>query len=253
MVIHGTIDGFSRLIVMLQCSSNNKASTVLQLFLEAIQLYRTPLRLRTDHGTENIEIAKYMLEKYGTESRPVITGKSVHNQRIERLWVDVFIYVIQQYRNIFYHLESEHRLDPDNDIHIFALHFVYMPRINRSLKEFTDAWNHHPLRTEKNRSPLAVWTEGFYDHTTSQPDILDLLDITETDLALYGIDFDGPTPELQTNNDVQVPDIDLNFNEITQQYMQNSFDPLQNDNDYGVSLYCQLVEYLEGQINNTDH
>lgn len=37
MVIHGGIDGFSRCIVYLQCSHNNKADTVLNLFVEATQ------------------------------------------------------------------------------------------------------------------------------------------------------------------------------------------------------------------------
>ena len=61
------------------------------MFLNSVERFRTPMRLRTDHGTENVLIARYMLEKHGVEARPVITGKSVHNQRIERLWVDVFI------------------------------------------------------------------------------------------------------------------------------------------------------------------
>ena len=29
-----------------------------------------------------------MLNRYGTASNPVLTGQSVHNQRIERLWRD---------------------------------------------------------------------------------------------------------------------------------------------------------------------
>ena len=57
MVIHGAIDRFSRLVVMLNCSPNNKAETVMQQFLQAILSYRTPLRIRTDHGTENVKVA----------------------------------------------------------------------------------------------------------------------------------------------------------------------------------------------------
>ena len=106
-VIHGGIDGFSRLIVFLYCSPNNKAATLLNLFCEATQSFCVLLRLRTDHGTENVLITRYMLETHGSGVQPVITGKSVHNQRIERLWVDVFIYVSQMFRNIFYFLESD--------------------------------------------------------------------------------------------------------------------------------------------------
>ena len=54
-------------------------------FYQAIEQYRTPLKIRTDHGNENIEVARYMPEKRGVEGNSVITGKSVHNQRIELL------------------------------------------------------------------------------------------------------------------------------------------------------------------------
>ena len=101
---------------------------MLQLFLNAVERFRMPMRLRTDHGTENVLIARYMLKKHGVETRPVITGKSMHNQRIERLWVDVFIYVVQQFRNIFYFLEEEHHMNQDNDLHMFALHRFFSPK-----------------------------------------------------------------------------------------------------------------------------
>eukprot|EP00794_Sanderia_malayensis_P012485 gene12485-13768_t len=35
-IIHGCIDGYSRKIVFLECNTNNKASTVLQAFIAAI-------------------------------------------------------------------------------------------------------------------------------------------------------------------------------------------------------------------------
>ena len=36
LVIHGAIDGYSRLIVFLKCSNNNRAATVFQLFEQAV-------------------------------------------------------------------------------------------------------------------------------------------------------------------------------------------------------------------------
>ena len=47
-VIHGGIDGFSRLIVYLSCATNNYASTVLALFLAAVQRYGWSSRVRSD-------------------------------------------------------------------------------------------------------------------------------------------------------------------------------------------------------------
>ena len=37
LVIHGGIEGFSHLVVYLHCSSNNKATTVIDLFTGAVQ------------------------------------------------------------------------------------------------------------------------------------------------------------------------------------------------------------------------
>lgn len=47
------------------------------------------MKIRIGHGTEKIEVARYMLETHGVEGNPLITGKSVHNRQIERLWVDL--------------------------------------------------------------------------------------------------------------------------------------------------------------------
>eukprot|EP00794_Sanderia_malayensis_P013450 gene13450-14831_t len=41
-VIHGAIDGFSRFIVYLECSTNNKSDTVTELFLEATRNFGWP-------------------------------------------------------------------------------------------------------------------------------------------------------------------------------------------------------------------
>ena len=49
-VIHGAIDGHSRLIVYLRCVTNNKRETVLELFDTAINQYGVPSRLRSNKG-----------------------------------------------------------------------------------------------------------------------------------------------------------------------------------------------------------
>ena len=136
MVTHGAIDGFSRLVLFLQCSTNNRASTVYDLFLGAVGQYGLPSRVRTDQGRENVQVARHMLRNRGVNRRSIIVGSSVHNQRIERLWKDSHRCATSFYYRLFYYMEQHDLLDPINENHLFALHYVYLPRINRgSLKK----------------------------------------------------------------------------------------------------------------------
>ena len=61
----------------------------------------------------------------------------------------------------FYELEAEGVLNPDNEIDIFCLQVVFLPRINKCLIEFQGSWNNHSLSTEGNMSPLQLCTSGF--------------------------------------------------------------------------------------------
>ncbi|RXN38229.1 hypothetical protein ROHU_001313 [Labeo rohita] len=67
-VIHGGIDGFSRLLVYLNAATNNNATTVLDAFLRAVSQFGLPSRVRSDKGGENIEVAHFMVDDdYGVD------------------------------------------------------------------------------------------------------------------------------------------------------------------------------------------
>lgn len=160
--MHGAVDGYLRIPVYLCCSNNNRAETVLRLFKDAVDVYGLPSRIPSDKGGENRAVSMFMLTHplRGPGRGSVIVGKSVHNQRIERMWRDVFQGVLGLYRDLFYHLELLSLLDPCSDVDIFSLHYVFLPRINNSLKEWSEAWMKHPIRSENGLSPEQLWTAG---------------------------------------------------------------------------------------------
>lgn len=162
IVIHGGIDGYSRIPVFLEASSNNRSETVFHKFLSAVGKYGLPSRIRADKGGENILVAEYMLRhpRRGTGRGSFITGRSVHNQRIERLWRDVFSSCLSHLYSMFYCLEDEGLLDPLDEVDLFSLHFVFIPRINQQLDSFSAAYCRHKLRTEHNQTPLQLWIRG---------------------------------------------------------------------------------------------
>lgn len=160
LVIHGAIDGFSRLIVYLKVSTNNKAMTVFTYFQEAVTRYNLPSRVRSDLGLENLEVGRFMLAMQGLNRGSIITGTSVHNQRIERLWRDVNRVVVSRFLNIFLYLERQNELDCNNELRLYCLHLVFVDLINQSLETFTEQWNNHPVTTEQNFSPNQLWVRG---------------------------------------------------------------------------------------------
>lgn len=128
-------------------TTNQKLS--LNLFLEAVNSFGLPSRIRFNFGTENVGIAEYMLNHPARSPNrgSMLTSRSVHNQKIECLWLEVKKNIVSFYRNLFYFLEQNRFLDPLNECHLFSLHYIYVPRLNRELNEMSGSWNNHPIDT----------------------------------------------------------------------------------------------------------
>ena len=88
--------------VYLCCLNNNREDTVLELFKEAVSTYCLPSHIRIDRGGKNVDVSMFLLTNplRGPGRSTVIVGRSVHNQRIERMlrdvyeWVLVFVFTI---------------------------------------------------------------------------------------------------------------------------------------------------------------
>uniref|UniRef100_A0A4W5MRP9 Integrase core domain-containing protein n=1 Tax=Hucho hucho TaxID=62062 RepID=A0A4W5MRP9_9TELE len=140
----------------LSAATNNRASTVMNSFLEAVNTYGVPSRVRSDEGGEHVQVVHLMVSTRGLNKNSHLTGRSTHNQRIERLWRDVFGGVLDLFYTSFCNLEREDLLNLDEEIHIYALHWSFLPQIQRHLQFFKDGWNQDRLRTEGNPSPLQL-------------------------------------------------------------------------------------------------
>ncbi|KAE9396093.1 hypothetical protein BT96DRAFT_958279 [Gymnopus androsaceus JB14] len=84
-----------------------------------------------------------------------IWGRSVHNVRIERLWVDVSNYISQCWNDLFTALELRDSLDVNNLNHIWLLHHLFLGTINDAIAFWVGSWNQHCIsqRDGPSRSP----------------------------------------------------------------------------------------------------
>uniref|UniRef100_A0A096M4X8 Integrase core domain-containing protein n=1 Tax=Poecilia formosa TaxID=48698 RepID=A0A096M4X8_POEFO len=198
IVVSGGVDGFSRLIVYLDASTNNRALTVLHSFISAVGQYGVPSQVRSDKGGENVMVAQFVVQTNGVNRNSHMTGRCVHNQRyrIECLWRDVYENVLDLYYTIFMQMEAEGILNPDDEIELYSLHRCFMPHTQHGLHCFKEAWNNHGLRTSSHHTPLQLWL-------LNEKEGRDFSEVGDD----YGVDWEGPhTP---STSNVSIPEVQL--------------------------------------------
>ncbi|XP_050958050.1 uncharacterized protein LOC127159193 [Labeo rohita] len=236
IVLFGAVDGYSRKVMCLNAATNNRASTAFTAFKKATERHGIPSRVRGDQGVENVEIARYMFTVRGTDRGSFMSGKSVHNQRIERLWRDVRTCVISKYYNALHSLEMDHLLDVSSREDLLTVHLTFLPKLKADLEAFVEGWNNHPLRTEGNKTPEQIWHSGMMLRPIDQPENLE--DIEEPDIdwdaaADYGEDVDGV---------IVVPEFECPLNE--QQLVELQVLIEENGDTDTTDLYLLCHEYV---------
>ena len=123
--------------------------TVGQMFVEGCDTYGWAYRTRWDHGKEALDAARAQLLHWddpGNTHHHVLTGRSVHNTRIESLWLQLgrmtwyFIALFRVQMGKCRLRFGRPILDASNPGHLHALHIVFLPRIQEKLDTFRWAW-----------------------------------------------------------------------------------------------------------------
>lgn len=230
-------DGYSRKIVYLHASDNNRAESVFKLFLRATSQFGWPSRVRSDKGGENIDVCRAMLSVRGLGRSSHIAGASVHNQRIERLWRDTFRCVCHTFYALFCEMEDCGLLSANNEVELFCLHYIFIPRLNLQLNRFIESWNDHHLRTENGLSPNQMWLRGMCEPTFEA--------VVDTD---YGVEFNDREPNPFDTGIVNVPQVSVN---LSQQQIQllAVHNPLSPSEYNGLDKYVEVCKLVREWLN----
>eukprot|EP00063_Salmo_salar_P046540 XP_014021375.1 PREDICTED: uncharacterized protein LOC106582648 [Salmo salar] len=203
-----------------KASDTNRSATVMESFEAAITSYGVPSRVRCDRVVKTTVSVPHGAVQ-GWSEGSALRGRSTHNQRIERLWGDVWHGVSKVYHDLFTFLETEQIIDINNEVHLWALHFVFLPRVNRDLAVFASQWNHHRLRTKQRQSPLQLFVSGslamqranltsappttgatalYWSEWVIVPQIQFTISNTQTELLRTLIPLEGPRGSLGVDN-----------------------------------------------------
>ena len=146
-------------------------------------------------------------------------------------------------------------LDRNDSNAMQALHYVYLPRINRCLRSFKEAWNRHPVRTEHNWTPSRMWLNGISDvrnrHLATVQDIINDDEVLSSDdLEWYGYDPNAPAARDGSETQVEVYDLDGMPVELLE--IISTVEPLQESENLGVDLYMDVKRKIEDYYAQND-
>ena len=141
----------------------------------------------------------------------------------------------------FQSMEEAGLLERSNAIHMFALYLIFLPRINRALESFAEAWNLHPIPTEQNWTPEQIWMNGMIDFRNRQlTAVADVAEGVESvdDLEWYGFDPQTPLPGDDGLSTVVVDDVDIELPDVAE-HLSRDINLIAESNSFGIDLYME--------------
>ena len=185
---------------------------------------------RADKGMENVLVGEMIRQNGGNYMR----ARSVNNVKIERMWRDVRSFCTSHYLGLFEEMEANNILDTDIPIHLAALQYIYIPRINRSLTKFKNANNFRPCRSFKGKTPRQKFILGRMKYQANVPDEL------PPRVHADPVNFPSLTTDVEHEQVRQLK-------ALLSQRIPN---PLVNTGDYAVTLFEEAINVIEEFVEN---
>ena len=132
-------------------------------------------------------------------------------------------------------------LDPLDEVELWCLHRVYIPRINHSLEELRQQMNNHPVQTEHNMSPNQLFISGILTSESRTRSILkDVIDPSQ-----FGIEEDGIPPVVNDGGAVvcNPPTIPYSLNTSQESQLVQLLEQSTTD-DFGISQYLAVLRLV---------
>ena len=100
--------------------------------------------------------------------------------------------------------------------------------------------NIHPVSSENNLSPLQMWEKGMLDNMHSGNTALSPAEIDE-----FGVDPEGLVSVEDEDYQVNVSPLSV---EVSNEHLTQMPDPIQNDENSGITIFKQCVELLNSPL-----
>ena len=204
---------------------------------------------------------------YGENPKAVIVGPSTANVRIERLWLTLGTQKIAAWRVLFESMELTMGLDVNNDIHIWCLHFVFLPRLNRELEQWRNRMNNTRHTADRaagrRRTPQEMFTHGLRE-LRANPELEREMRRREETIAesMYGVsevrssrfvEDDSRYPHARDERDADANQhehiiwpscVEIGLTDPQLENIRQNFDPLADDGHEGRATWLALTGYV---------